>query len=160
MTRLVYAVGLCFTITATMPAAAPVPVPVVTVDPLPKGATARHGSLTSRGKGWQDLAFSADGKRLLAIPDVERVDAWDADTGKSLPAKELDWPKDADDKQGYTSTIAGDRVIWITRPSDAVPGQIDLKAVSTAYASGSRMEKRYPGFGSRAASISTCAPGR
>ncbi|MBA4065245.1 MAG: hypothetical protein C0501_16340 [Isosphaera sp.] len=57
-------------------------------DPLPKGATARLGSVVLFGDRLQALTFSADGKQLLA-PDGDKLFAWDPDTGRALPTRPL-----------------------------------------------------------------------
>src|SRR5262245_5269178 len=139
MTRPVLSAGLF--LAAVIASAAPVPVgpPDPAKDregnPLPKGATARLGSRPFHGKGWHQLAFSADGKQLLAFPDVEQVSAWDSDTGKTLPGIPLKWVDESDGEQTIACTIASNRAIWITQPVNrAAPGRIDPRAISTAYA--------------------------
>ncbi len=115
MPRLVFATALLFAITAIVPAA---PVPVVPQDatkdregnPLPKGATARLGSLMFRGPAFYGLTFSPDGKKLRASEDG-RVFIWDADTGKPLATKTF--PVRAGGGVLLSGVAAGDRVIWI-----------------------------------------------
>jgi WD40 repeat protein len=134
-------------LTALVPAA-PVPkaLPDATKDrdgyPLPKGATARFGSRPYLDLELSDLAFSADGKKLFSILSVETVRACDIGAGKTLPAIPLKWGDESDDEAAVTSTIAGNRVIWITQPIDRAapappgaphdPNQIALKAESIA----------------------------
>jgi WD40 repeat protein len=103
-------------------------------NPLPKGATARLGSRPFHGNGWHGISFSSDGKRLRAIPDVEQVRAWDADTGKTLPALPIQWGDTADGEHVVASTIAGNRAVWVTQPADRANAErVDPKAASTAY---------------------------
>jgi WD40 repeat protein len=139
MTRLMVSTALFVTL-SSLASAAPVPVgpadPTKDRDgnPLPKGATARLGSRPFHSKGWYALAFSADGKHLLAFPDAEQVRAWDADTGKTLPGMPLKWGKESDGEETTANTIAGNRTIWVTQSVNrAAPGRIDRDAVSTAY---------------------------
>jgi WD40 repeat protein len=104
-------------------------------NPLPKGATARLGTRPFHGKGFSDLAFSADGKKLMTTQDPEQVLVWDTDTGKSLPSLPIKWGDESNEESSTGSTIVGNRTIWITHPRDkAAPGQINQKEVSTAYA--------------------------
>ena len=140
MKRHLFALGV-LTVCCAALFAAPVPTvpPDATKDrdgnPLPKGATARLGSRPFYGTGLGGLTFSTDGKQLLSLPDAERVLAWNADTGKALPAVSIKWGDESDGEQIVTSAIAGNRAIWITQPiNKAGPDRIDPKAVSTAYA--------------------------
>jgi len=68
--------------------AAPVPADPTPRDregnPLPKGATARLGSLAFRAPQAYHLAFSPDGKQVFAATAAGFV-GWDAATGKRLP---------------------------------------------------------------------------
>lgn len=119
------------------------PVPKLPVDPtkdrdgnpLPKGATARLGSRPFHGKGLNGLAFSADGKLLMAFADVDHVSVWDTGTGKTLFAMPLKGGGGSNGEQTIASTIVNNRVIWITQSINlAAPDRINAKAVSTAHA--------------------------
>lgn len=115
MTRPLFAALLLIAALATAPAA---PVPVVPPDPtkdregnpLPKGATARLGSLAFRGPTLNGLTFSPDGQTLRAAAGWY-VLAWDADTGRPLPWKKLT-PKGVDGMNG-SRAIAGGRHVWV-----------------------------------------------
>src|SRR5437016_1936395 len=91
MLRLCFTLLLPFALIAFVPAAAaPVPKPPADTtkdrdgNPLPNGATARLGSRPFHGTGLRGVAFSTDGKQLMAFADEEHVSVWDADTGKTL----------------------------------------------------------------------------
>ena len=126
MARLLFALTLFLSSTATTFAA---PVPVVPPDPLPKGATARLGSLAFRGPHARGLTFSPDGKTVLARAikdfdsfrhDKQGLSAWDAETGKAL-TRELVTPPNLvqfKDKFGaVTSKLLGDRIVWLPSPA-------------------------------------------
>src|SRR5262245_58618617 len=136
MTRLTSALGL-FLAVAIVSAA---PVPAIPADPtkdregnpLPKGATARLGSLAFRGPSMSGLSFSPNGKTLRAIRDSDRMLVWDADTGKPLAAKSM--PPIKDERITVRGAFAGDRVIWIAMPSTprGKPGARGKQEDSTA----------------------------
>lgn len=106
---------------AGLMSAAPDPTPPPKKDregnPLPKGATARLGSIAFRGPRMYGLAFSPDGKKLVATSEGEmhskgaRVFTWDAATGKLLTTRTFE-PLDGD-WVGLSGTVAGDRVLWL-----------------------------------------------
>jgi WD40 repeat protein len=92
------------------------PVPNVPRDPtkdhdgnkLPKGATARLGSLAFRGSGIWGATFSADGKRLTTVYQGERL-TWDAETGRLVERKSY-----APNVIDHSAFLVGDRIFWIT----------------------------------------------
>jgi WD40 repeat protein len=59
-------------------------------DPLPPGAVARLGTIRLRHLG-AEMAFSADGKRLISCDDEGEVRVWDVATGKRVGKKRLSW---------------------------------------------------------------------
>ena len=118
---------------ATMSAAAPVPAgpndPTKDREgnPLPKGTTARLGTLCYRGTTTSGLTFSVDGKRLYAIqsPHLVRWDpesddkkpapqngqllVWDTDTGRLLETRTFE---PAIPANTYVSNcVAGERIV-------------------------------------------------
>jgi WD40 repeat protein len=99
-------------------AQAAAPVPVVPPDPLPKGATARLGSLAFRGPTMHGLTFSPDGKRLLVTQNWELL-SWDVDTGKPSKAKSL---APAGRTGGAGVVVVNDRVFAIEMQAEP-PGQ-------------------------------------
>ncbi len=114
---------LCAPVLFAAATAAAAPVPVVPQDPtkdregnpLPKGATARLGSLAYRGPVMYGLTFSPDGKKLLSASEDGRVFAWDADTGKPLPARPFESLDGG--RFSLSGAVAGDRVVWLTKPT-------------------------------------------
>jgi WD40 repeat protein len=144
MTRLLSALALSALVAGVVPAA---PVPEVPADPtkdregnpLPKGATARLGSMMYRGP-MSGLTFSADGKRLLARDETNRLFVYDADTGKPLPTNTAQPPElDRFVKAGgrVTSVVTADRVVWLAQapfrlpfPSEVVVCGLDGKVLS------------------------------
>lgn len=122
MTRLLFATALLGTSAAL---AAPVPVvpPDLTKDrngyPLPKGATARLGSLDFRGPLTYVASFSADGKTLHATSGWA-VLSWDANTGRPLPTKSF--VPAGEYKDAGASILVGDRLFGLAwKPR--VPGE-------------------------------------
>jgi WD40 repeat protein len=135
MTRMLCGIGLFFAILETLPAA---PVPIVPNDPtkdregnpLPKGATARLGSLSYRGPTTAGVTFSADGKRLLVVehdritrfdpeedetqtsnPRHGRLHIWDTDTGRFLGTRSFE--PDVSQKSIVSTCVVGERIITI-----------------------------------------------
>jgi WD40 repeat protein len=137
MIRLLSGIALFLAIVETLPAA---PVPVVPNDPtkdregnpLPKGATARLGSLCYRGITTSGLTFSSDGKKLFAVqhdrayrwgwdPDSDekklpapqngRLYIWDADTGRLLTTKPID--PGVSPNSSVSTCVVGNRIITI-----------------------------------------------
>ena len=112
MTRFLSVLALLTLTSAIIPAA---PVPVVPPDPtkdregnpLPKGATARLGSLAFRGTSMYGLWYSADGKNVYAW-DREQMIGWDAGTGKRLERGPFPLGQKF---KGYHPVYAGDRLI-------------------------------------------------
>jgi len=111
MTRLVFAAGLFLAVALTSAAPVPVGPPDPTKDregnPLPKGATARLGSLAFRISNTSRLWYSADGKNLYAW-DREQMIGWDAATGKRLERGPFPLGQKF---KGYYPVFAGDRLI-------------------------------------------------
>ncbi|MFO0846237.1 MAG: hypothetical protein U0797_28305 [Gemmataceae bacterium] len=60
-------------------------------DPLPPGALARHGTVRLRHGGVQQVAFTADGRRLLSYGGVmhQELRLWDTGTGRLLLRRRL-----------------------------------------------------------------------
>jgi WD40 repeat protein len=118
MTRLLVALLLPISIGVALSA----PVPVVPFDPtkdregnpLPKGATARLGSLAFRSQQVQSLAFSPDSKRVL-VASRQQLTVWDSDTGKTLPGKFAPPPEIAK-RQSHIPVVVGSNVVWIGPP--------------------------------------------
>jgi WD40 repeat protein len=137
MTRLLSVLALLTLTSAIIPAA---PVPVVPPDPLPKGATARLGSLMYRGPHAVGLTFSTDGKRLLAQDDQHQLLVWDTDTGKRLATRSAPPPeihRFVAARGNVKSVVTGDRVIWLAQappraqfPSEVIVCDLDGKVLS------------------------------
>lgn len=115
------------------------PEPTVPPDPLPKGATARLGTLAYRGPHAHGLTFTKDGKRLVGQDQVERFLAWDVETGKLLTHKSTR-PAALDRFKTPVANIpmvaAPDRVVWLgkapwmaTFPSEVVVADHDGKVL-------------------------------
>jgi WD40 repeat protein len=102
--------------THTVLAAAPVP--VVPADPLPKGATARLGSVYCRGPISAEMTFSQDGKRILLLDrtlvpggEVHGLRLMDSDTGKAIPSR-LVPPAGLERFTSVRPELLADRVVW------------------------------------------------
>lgn len=116
MARSMFALGLGLLLGCTTLAA---PVPRFPVDPtkdregnpLPKGATARLGSLAFRGRCVSGVMFSTDGKQLLSFVGKERL-SWNAATGKPLKVQSL---APADHIGRAEMEVVNDRVFAIDR---------------------------------------------
>jgi WD40 repeat protein len=132
MTRTISAVVLFVSITATLPAAAPVP--TVPAEQLPKGATARLGSMLYRGPFAPSLAFSGDGKRIIGQDQAGQLLIWDSGTGKPLPTK-FSPPPDLErvvKARGTVSSIlVKDRVVSLAQAS--FNGQLNSQAIVTDF---------------------------
>jgi WD40 repeat protein len=101
-------------------------------NPLPKGATARLGSLTFRGPNVNCVVFSADGKRLLSFVGKERL-SWNAATGKPMKAQ----PLAPVDRLGRAAVeLVNDRLFALERqekkPGKAANPPVTLKVIDIA----------------------------
>lgn len=106
--------------------AAPVPADPTPRDregyPLPKGASARLGSLALRGDGVCGLSFSADGTVLFGA-SRNVLSVWDAKTGRARPSVKLETNGTTDESHHLQSVSEGGRVIvFATPPEDGLDG--------------------------------------
>ena len=137
MNHSVFALGLGLLLGSTTLAA---PVPRFPADPtkdregnpLPKGATARLGSLAFRGPNVNGVVFSADGKQVVSI-QRSQLFSWDAKTGRPLETKFLD----PDDKSGRAAVeVVNDRIFAIERemrrPGQRFKPQATLRVLDSA----------------------------
>lgn len=78
-------------------------------DPLPPGAIRRFGTLRFRHNGIEDLAFTPDGKHLIAAGRGKPLVVFDADTGRKLRELGKDDPQYRD-LRGFAISPDGKRV--------------------------------------------------
>jgi WD40 repeat protein len=139
-----FSLAACLFVVGTGAALLAAPVPSTPADsskdregnPLPRGATARLGSLAFRGSATDGLGFSRDGKQLRAPSDDGRVLSWDAATGRALAPAVF---KPELDRTFWSGAVAGDRAVWFesagrvgaeTRYLAVVYGLADAKEIS------------------------------
>ena len=94
MNRSVFALGLglllgCTTLAAPVPRFPADPTKDREGNPLPKGATARLGSLAFRGPNMQRSCVLL-GRKAVGLDPGKQLFSWDANTGRPLETKSLD----------------------------------------------------------------------